>query len=227
MAFENFKKPEDKAKTDTKNWYSDRYQTAIVQRNILFVASMVALLGLFATIFLIYTKIPLVTVEPFAIEIDRRAGIVQAVAPLDGRQFEKDQAVSNYFLVQYLRARETVNIGDFAFSANLVRLMSDPTIFKQYLKSSSPLDPKTPAGRIGQQGRRDVIIQSINPISSGSVQLRFLVQETNSINEVRATEHYLANIHFEFRKIDLSLDEAFLNPVGFYVTEYSLIKESQ
>lgn len=227
MAFEQFKKPEDKAKTETKNWYSDRYQTAIVQRNILFVAAMVALLGLLATIFLIYTRIPLVTVEPFAVEIDRRSGLVQAVAPLDSRDFEKDKAVTNFFLVQYLRAWETVNVGDFSYNANLIRLMSDPLLFRKYIREQNPLDPNTPAGRLGQNGRRDVKIKSMFTPSPATAQIRFMIEQTNRSGEAQSTEHYMATIKYEFRRVDLQFDEAFFNPVGFYVTDFSLTKESQ
>ncbi len=227
MAFEHFKKPEDKAQTETKNWYSDRYQTAIVQRNILFVAAMVSLLGLLGTIFLIYTRIPLVAVEPFAIEIDKRAGLVQAVAPLDSGLFEKDKAVTNYFLVQYLRAWQTINIGDFSYNANLIRLMSNPDVFRKYIREANPLDPNTAAGRLGQAGKRDVKIKSMYFPSPGTAQIHFYVETGNRVGEVQTTEHFMATVKYEFRKVDLQFEEAFFNPVGFYVSDYSLIKESQ
>jgi type IV secretion system protein VirB8 len=229
MAYDQFKKPQDKAKTDTKNWYSDRYQTVIVQRNILFVAALAALISTLVSSILIYSNIPLVTVEPFAIEVDKRTGIVQAVAAMDEKNIQNADKVVNHFLVLYTRARETVNIGDLAYNLNMVRVMSDPkSVFQPFTKIANPYDPSTNMGRLGTTGKRNLVVTNIFFLNKGHAQLRFISQESDTGNSgnLKADERWLVDIKYEFRELKLNPDEAFLNPVGFYVTSYDATKEA-
>ena len=226
MSFEQFKKPQDKAKTDTKNWYSDRYQTVLVQRNLLFIATLASLAAALITAMLIYVNIPLVTVEPFAIEVDRRSGIVQTVQPLALDATAKDERINNYMLINYLRAFETVNISDFAYSLTMIRISSVPDIFSEFLRTKNPYDKDTVAGAVmAARAKRDIVIKSIYYLRPGHVQIRFITQD-KSTNGTAAPEHFLANIKFEYREIKLNIDEAFLNPLGFYVTSYDVSKEA-
>ena len=225
MNFDQFKKPEDKAKTDTKNWYSDRYQTVIVQRNILFIAVLVSLGVTLITTFLIYMHVPLVTVEPFAIEVDRRSGIVQTVQPMTFDSNTKDQKVSNYLIVSWMRAHETAGISDFGYNLNFVRISSDPNIFNEFLRDKNPFDKNSEIGKLGQGAKRDIAIKSMYFLRPDHVQIRYVITDRNG--EGTSTAHYLANLKFEFREIKLNLDEVFLNPLGFYVTSFDTNKEAQ
>ncbi len=227
MSFAQFKKPEDKAKTDTKNWYSDRYQTVVVQRNLLFVTTLVSLAATLITTLLVYVNIPLVTVEPFAIEVDRRSGIVQVVKPLTITASSNNERVNNYLLVSYLRAFETVGISDFAASLQFIRISSDPEVFRHFLDTKSQFDKESDAGRIvNAKGKRTIAIKSIYYVQPNHVQIRFITQDHMPSHGTSAPEHYIANIKFEYREITLNVDEALLNPLGFFVTSYDVSKEA-
>jgi type IV secretion system protein VirB8 len=227
MSFAQFKKPEDKAKTDTKNWYSDRYQTVVVQRNLLFVTTLVSLAASLITTLLVYINIPLVTVEPFAIEVDRRSGIVQVVKPLSITASSQNERVNNYLLVSYLRAYETIGIADFPSSMQFIRISSDPSIFQNYVKTKNQYNKDSEAGKIlAGNGKRTIAIKSVYYVQPNHAQIRFVSQDSLPGTGSREPIHYIANIKFEYREITLNVDEALLNPLGFFVTSYEVNREA-
>ncbi len=223
----------------TKNWYSDRHQTVVIQRNILFLVSLVCLISSFIAIFLVYLKIPLVTIEPFVIEIDKRSGVTQVVAPFQPRDALQSKSINEYFIVQYLRARETVNVGSLSQNASLVRLMSDPNrVYPRYLASINPGDPESLVAQFTAGAKRDIKIKSIgylkepvpstqpDAVNSWQVQVRFVTDEGGD-NPATASKHFVAYITFEYKALNLGVDERYFNPLGFYVTDYTVSEESR
>ena len=53
---------------------------------------------------------PLKTVEPYTLLVDRQTGFVQALKPLDPERISGDAALTQSFLVQYVIARESFDI---------------------------------------------------------------------------------------------------------------------
>ena len=60
------------------------------------IAALVALLEAFA----LATLVPLKTVEPYTLLVDRQTGNVQSLAPLDAQVVTPDTALTRSFLVQ-------------------------------------------------------------------------------------------------------------------------------
>src|SRR4051812_3531186 len=92
-----------------KNWYKDRYQYVLVQRKILTAITLLSLVCTLATVIVISQLTPLKSVEPFVIQIDQKSGITQTVDPLTATELTTNEAVNNFFLVQYIRSRESYN----------------------------------------------------------------------------------------------------------------------
>jgi type IV secretion system protein VirB8 len=97
----------DNEKPDKKNWYNDRYQFVVVQRNILALVTLLSLLCSIAATFSISQLVPLKSVEPFVIQVDQKSGITQVVDPLKTRELTANESINQYFMVQYIRARES------------------------------------------------------------------------------------------------------------------------
>ena len=53
---------------------------------------------------------PLKTVEPYTLLVDRQTGFVQALRPIDAERIAADRALTQSFLVQYVIARESFDI---------------------------------------------------------------------------------------------------------------------
>src|SRR5476649_1588513 len=95
-----------------KNWYKDRYQYVLVQRKLLTVVTVMSLVCTLATVIVISQLTPLKTIEPFVIQVDQRSGITQTVDPMTVKELTANEAVNNYFIVMYIRAREAYSMTD-------------------------------------------------------------------------------------------------------------------
>src|SRR5712671_751378 len=93
-----------KESADEKNWYKDRYQHVLVQRKILSAIALAALACTLVAVAYSAYLTPLKTVEPFVVQVDQKSGIVQMVDPLTVPELTANEAVNNYFIVQYIRS---------------------------------------------------------------------------------------------------------------------------
>jgi len=207
-----------KQPADNKNWYKDRYQHVLLQRKILTVITLMSLVCTLATVVVISQLTPLKTIEPFVIQVDQKTGITQTVDPLKVRELTTNEAVNNYFIVQYMRAREKYNINDIAQNYNLVRIMSESgKVYPQFVSEADPNNPRSNAARLGSFGERTIKFKSITYLSPQLAQIRFLAEEKT---QAATVQHKIAIIAFEYVKMSLTTEERYLNPLGFRVTDY-------
>ena len=110
------------------SWYQDRYESILVQRNLMFIFALGCIIATILAIFFI-GKISLSkTIEPMVIEVEESSGITNIVNPNQNRRWTQSKALNQYFIIKYLRARETYNIATYLNDYNLVvRLMSFPS----------------------------------------------------------------------------------------------------
>jgi type IV secretion system protein VirB8 len=203
-----------------KNWYKDRYQYVLVQRKLLTVITMLSLICTLAAVVVISQLTPLKTVEPFVIEVDQKSGITQTVDPLTVKELTANEAVNNFFIVQYIRSREGYSIIDYARNYNIVRVMSESgKVYGRFMADQDPNNPASNAARLGTAGLRTVKFKSITYLNPQLVQARLLIEERNG--EGSGTQyHKIAIVAFEYVKMNLSNEERYLNPLGFRVTDY-------
>lgn len=203
-----------------KNWYKDRYQYVIVQRKLLSVITLMSLVCTLATVIVISQLTPLKSIEPYVIQVDQRSGITQTVDPLTVKELTANEAVNNYFILQYIRSRETYNINALAQNYNLTRIMSESSrVYSQFVAEADPNNPRSNAARLGNSGERTIKIKSITYLNPQLVQVRVFIEETGNMP---ATMHKIILVAFEYVKMSLSIEERYLNPLGFRVTDYRM-----
>lgn len=115
------------------------------------IAAVIALLEALALIFLI----PLKTVEPYTLLVDRQTGNVEALAPLDTQVIAPDAALTRSFLVQYVIARESFTFETVEDDYRKVSLWSKRDVAERYqtqMAQGSPESPFSylPSGEIGR-----------------------------------------------------------------------------
>jgi type IV secretion system protein VirB8 len=209
---------QSKSLAEDKNWYKDRYQYVLVQRKLLTVITVMSLICTLATVIVISQLTPLKTIEPFVIQVDQKSGITQTVDPLTVKELTANEAVNNYFIVQYIRARETYSTTDIARNYNLVRIMSESKkVYSQFVSEADPNNPRSNAARLGNIGERTVKFKSITYLNPQLAQVRLLIEERGS---VMLAQHKIALVAFEYVKLSLTIEERYLNPLGFRVTDY-------
>lgn len=224
------------SKAEKRNWYNDRNQFVVVQRNILALLTTLSLLCSIAATFSISQLAPLKSVEPFVIQVDQKTGITQVVNPLRSRELTGNESINQYFMVQYIRARESfLGTPDRNyFNYNIVRVLSDTEVFTQYQNDIILSNPDSPGARLGTRGSREVSVGSIKlldkrNLTGGEESMRYLVKvriiERPSSGEGRML-HQLILIEFKYTELALTIEDRYLNPIGFRVMGYRVDEDN-
>lgn len=220
--------------TEQKNWYIDRYQSILVQRNLLSLFSLVALFFSAVAIFLVYFNIPIVTVEPFVIQVQPRSGMTQVVNPQTSEELTGNQSINQYFVVRYIKARESVD-GALPFNFEAVRLMSDAqNVFRAYSWEVNQNNPDSYLARSRGAGIRAVKVRAIqrmdrNPDCVNSicaVQVRITVTETDRNSGAATSLSQIVTMEYQFTNVNLTIEERYVNPLGFRVLSYLVTTEN-
>jgi type IV secretion system protein VirB8 len=222
----------DESKGEKKNWYNDRYQFVVVQRNVLSLITLLALVCSIAATFSISQLVPLKSVEPFVIQVDQKSGIAQVVDPLKAKELTSNDAINQYFMVEYIRAREAyLGAQDRNYyNYNLVRVLSDPTVFSHYQHDIILSNPDSPGSRLGSSGSREVHVSSLKfldkkALPAGEESRRYLVRALvieRAGGALPKNMQKLILIEFKYTELELSIEDRYLNPIGFRVLSYRI-----
>jgi type IV secretion system protein VirB8 len=167
---------------------------------------------------------PLKSVEPFVIQIDDKSGITEVVEPITRTELGSTEALDNYFVWQYVRARETYDPMDDRRNQDVVRIMSSPDIYGFYRKLISPQTPSSPYNRLGQEGKlvcSDPVVTYLDSGDKRVAQVRFVVEEIVR-SGVAFRYNKIATVEYQYVALELQRWERFINPLGFRVTSYRL-----
>jgi type IV secretion system protein VirB8 len=232
-----FKRPAQSDANQTKHWYLDKYQKALVQRNLFALITLLALVGAIISVLAVYNLAPLKSVEPYLLKIDEKSGVVQKVDPVQRNEYAANEAVDKYFVGKYILARESYNPSILRFNYNHVRVMSTSEVFYIFRNIVDPANPDSPAALLRSVGVRDIKFKSMSYIQNPPLrnnkqettptkimQARFIA--TNRMpNAAPQSEHYIATVAFEYAILNLNDEEQLINPLGFTVTSYQVQKE--
>ncbi len=217
--------------TAKKNWYSDRHQSVLVQRNVLSVLSLAAIVFSTIAIFLVYRNIPIVTVEPFVIQVEPRSGVTQVVQAATATELSASEAINNFFIVRYIKAREGFDASIYQ-KFQIVRLSSDPdAVFRDYAWAVQPNNPDSFAARSNNAGKRDVQIKSMSRLDKNpncaefTCQIQVRVRITEDIRGAKTQFDRIILMEYTFTTLNLNDEERYLNPIGFRVLSYQVDNE--
>lgn len=219
------KKVKDESIEVKKNWYADRYQTVVVQRNFLALITIASLAGIIFSVLSVVKITTSKTIEPFVIEIEDKTGITNVIRPLQQEKYAYDETLRRYFLTEYITKRETYNYGTFEYNFfTVVRLLSNTSVYNTFRQNVYASNPDSPV-RLGQT-QRTIKLKSITFLQQVPGQVGFTAQirfksEDNGAN----TKHKVATINFEFADLALTEEERAINPLGFQVIGYRVDDE--
>lgn len=214
-----------------KNWYRDRHQFVLVQRNTLAVITLICLLVALGSVYTVLQLSPLKSVEPFVIQVDERTGMTEIVTSSTITELSDKEAIDNFYLWRYVRARESLGKTSIYHNDEVVRVLSEPrVVYKEYREEINP--QKNPQGYyalLAADGRREVQFTSLVRQRSNDpkqalkvVELSFQVAEARS-NQTPVIFNKIARIEYGYSdNIALSKDDRLLNPLGFQVQNYNV-----
>jgi type IV secretion system protein VirB8 len=207
----------------TRNWYHDYYAGVVVQRNILLLVNITMVVLVLVAIFAVRYIVAKRTVEPFVVQVESQTGISSIVDPLTATVANGNEALDNYFLVQYIRARETYSEAEYDYNyKTIVRLLSSGKVYNSFRRYIA--DPAaSPITRYGSNITTSLTIRSIQLLKPGEqAQVRFRIAEDGAAGKVY---NKIATIDYGFRPMTLNPEERYVNPLGFQVTYYRVDDE--
>lgn len=180
------------------------------------VAAAVAVLEAIALVLLT----PLKTVEPYTLLVDKTTGYVQALKPLAQQQIAPDAALTQSFLVQYVIARESFDLPTLSANYRKVALFSADTARRSYLQTMQVTNPDSPLVLYPRTATIDVRVKSVSPIAKNAALVRFDTVRSDSGHQAQASSAWIAVIRYRYSDAPMSVEDRFVNPLGFQVVGY-------
>ena len=111
--------------------------------------------------------------------------VVQNNAPVNRAQVESD-------IVRYIQYRESYDVSSYRAQFELINLLSDNAVEKEYLAEQDKSNAAAPIKLLGHTGKRDVHIYSIN----------FLDSILENEKDIHKDHHHLAEVVFSLTDLD-------------------------
>lgn len=179
-------------------------------------AGLVALLLALALVFLV----PLKSVQPYVLTVDRQTGAVEAATTLQDGRLSQNEAVIQAQLAGYVTARETFDATDLAEQYRRVQALSSRPVAASYVAEMAANNPASPLNTLGRGDTVSISIRSVSLIADNAALVRF----TATRSAVGATggqpTNYVAAVSFGFNGRPLRQADRYINPLGFQVTRY-------
>lgn len=202
------------------SWASDTQSLAIRSRKIAWTIGAVAIGIAALEAIALAMLVPLKTVQPITLLVDRQTGFVQALDPQSPRRVVADDALTQSYLAQYVTAREGFDRAIVSADYRKVALLSSGTARSAYLadmpasSASSPFQ-RYPAGTIVS-----VQVKSVSKLGPGTALVRFDTQQQSRAGPSGLAQPWVAVIRYRYTDAPMSLEDRLVNPLGFQVLSY-------
>lgn len=205
---------------EAQTWAADREKDSLLSRKVAWimagVAGTIAVLEAIALIILL----PLKTVEPYTLLVDRQTGYVQALKPLEREIVAPDQALVRSFLAQYVIARENFDIDSLQDDYKKVALWSAGEARDRYVSGMQASNPLSPLATLPRQALVQTEIRSLSSLGADTALIRFSTRRTDPGGQPQAPLHWAAVIKYRFSGEAMSAADRLINPLGFQVLRY-------
>ena len=163
---------------------------------------------------------PLKTVEPYTLLVDRNTGFVQALTPLDPQRISGDAALTQSFLVQYVIARESFDIDTIQAEYHKVALWSADQARADYLAGAQASNPQSPLALYPRTTVIQVRVKSVSAMGPNLAMVRFETQRRDAGGQAQPPHAWVAIVRYRYSGEPMSIEDRFVNPLGFQVTRY-------
>jgi type IV secretion system protein VirB8 len=204
---------------EARSWDQDRLAAAERSKRLAWTVAAGASVLALASVCAVVALAPLKSVEPFVVRVDRSTGGVDVMTGLKGRgDLTYDEAVSKYFLGQYVRAREGYLPVAAEDNFRQVSIMSTPAEQQRWADFFRLANPQSPPATYGQQAYAEVEIRAISFINPHVASVRFhrTVRRPNQVNG----SDWVATVSFTYTKAPMLESDRLKNPLGFQVATY-------
>lgn len=204
---------------DARRWDEDRLRSAVRSRRLAWSVAAGAVLLAVAAVAAVAALAPMKRVVPFVVRVDNATGAVDVMTALDGPdRLSADEAVSKYFLGQYVRARETWLPSAAEANFRQVSIMSTPAEQQRWAAFFRPANPASPQVALGAANAAEVDIRAISFVNRQVANVRF--RRTVHVGQSATTGEWIATVTFAYTKAPMAEGDRLRNPLGFQVASY-------
>ena len=203
-----------------QSWAETQNGSVLRERKIAWIVAGIAIALAVVLAIALLILLPLKTVEPYVVTVDRQNGAVQVASGIEPGKLSQNEVVIQAELARYVRARESFDATDLPQVYRQVQLMSSRDVANAYVRFMSVKNAASPLNALNRGDTLAVTIKSISLISPGSAIVRFDVSQIASGGGAPATGSYVSAISFGFNGRPLKPADRFDNPLGFQVTRY-------
>ncbi len=210
---------------ELKNWKDDKFQSAIVQRNLLLIGLLLCFILILVALSTIRYLKNTQSIDPFVIEIEEKSCVPTVVKPLSIETYSANESIKRYFVMKYIRAREEYYSETFNRNFNdVVRVLSSSSVYySDYRNKFGYNNPSSPYNLYGSGSYRTVGLKSIIFPSDTSAQIRINLTVSGQINMVMNKIIYM---EFDYFNLNMSEQDRLINPSGFQVTLFRMNDEN-
>ncbi len=202
------------------SWATDQIEALRSSRRIAwFVAAAAVVVAVSEAIALI-VLMPLKTIVPYTLMVDRTTGFVQALRPLDPDQITPDRALVQSMLVQYVIARESFDSAILQANYEKVGLWSADQARSDYLNLMQASNLEGPLSLYPRNSVVETRVKSVSPLDAQSALVRFETVRRDEGGQHQPPQPWVAIVQYRFSGEPMSAEDRFLNPLGFQVLEY-------
>ena len=205
---------------EARSWSADReHEIASSRRIAWIVATGLGLIALLEAIALV-VLLPLKTVEPYTLLVDRQTGYIQALDPIEGESIRPSEAMERSFLAQYVIAREGFDIDTLGQDYRKVALWSAGDARSRYVAEAQASNPASKLATLPRQARIEVEVRSISSINAETALVRYVTFQTDPGGQRGPPEPWVAVMRYRFSGAAMSAEDRLVNPLGFQVVRY-------
>ena len=209
-----------------EGWGKDQQDSLRGSRKLAWIVASVAALIAVIEALALWQMMPLKTVEPYTLLVDKNTGYVQALKPLEPGQIAGNTALTQSFLVQYVIARESFDINSLQANYRKVALWSEGTVQKQYIAGAQASNPDSLLARLPRSTVLETRVKSVTPMAGNTAMIRFDTIRRDGNGAVQAPQSWVVVVKYKYSGEPMSIEDRYVNPLGFLVTGYQRSAET-
>ena len=217
--------PEAREKADahyraSESWARDREESLRASRRVAWIVAIVALVVALAEAIALVIALPLKTIVPYTLLVDRQTGYVQALDPIEAKRIAPDSALTQSFLVQYVIAREEFDIATVQSDYRKVALWSAENARSDYLSLMQVSNPESPLAQLPRSTLIETRVRSVSALGPKTALVRFETIRRDRAGAQQPPQGWVAIVTYRYSGAPMSVEDRFLNPLGFQVVRY-------
>lgn len=210
----------DKLFSDAASWAADRDRLRERSQKRAWVLTWILAAVALVEGMALLSLAPLKAIVPYTILVDRQTGFATELDPARPARLGSDEALTRSLLVQYVAAREGFSIGSVRADYRKVMSWSSGPARDSYARQMSASNPESPLTRYPRSSVLEVHPKSVSELEEGSALVRFDVVRIDDGGRTWPAVPYAAVIRYAFAPRQMTVEERFLNPLGFEVSRY-------